>query len=37
MTGLMTLDAYGALTESATVKIQWLMPGSIERVWAYLT
>jgi uncharacterized protein YndB with AHSA1/START domain len=32
-----TLDAYGVLTEPATLKIQRLLPGPIERVWAYLT
>ena len=32
-----TPDAYGALTEPATLKIQRLLPGPIERVWAYLT
>jgi uncharacterized protein YndB with AHSA1/START domain len=32
-----TLDAYGALTEPATLKIQRLLPGPIERVWAFLT
>lgn len=37
MTALATLDAYGALTEPATLKIQRLLPGPIERVWAYLT
>ncbi|WP_459615778.1 SRPBCC family protein [Bordetella sp. 2513F-2] len=30
-------DAYGALIEPATLKIQRVLPGSIERVWAYLT
>jgi len=30
-------DGYGALTEPATLKIQRLLPGPIERVWAYLT
>ncbi len=30
-------DAYGTLTEPATLKIQRLLPGPIERVWAYLT
>ena len=30
-------DAYGVLTEPATLKIQRLLPGPIERVWAYLT
>jgi uncharacterized protein YndB with AHSA1/START domain len=32
-----TPAAYGALTEPATLKIQRLLPGPIERVWAYLT
>jgi uncharacterized protein YndB with AHSA1/START domain len=30
-------DAYGVLTEAATLKIERLLPGPIERVWAYLT
>src|SRR6476620_6723128 len=30
-------DAYGELIEPATLKIQRLLPGSSERVWAYLT
>jgi len=37
MTDLATLDAYGVLTEPATLKIQRFLPGPIERVWAYLT
>lgn len=37
MTDLATLDAYGTLTEPATLTIQRLLPGPIERVWAYLT
>jgi len=37
MTALATLDAYGEITEPATLKIQRLLPGPIERVWAYLT
>ena len=37
MNGLATLDAFGALIEPATVKIQRRLPGPIERVWAYLT
>ena len=37
MTRRATPDAYGVLTEPATLKIQRLLPGSIERVWAYLT
>ena len=32
-----TIDAYGVLTEPATLKIQRLLPGPAERVWAYLT
>jgi uncharacterized protein YndB with AHSA1/START domain len=37
MNELANLDAYGVLTEPATLKIQRLLPGPIERVWAYLT
>jgi uncharacterized protein YndB with AHSA1/START domain len=37
MTELATLDRYGVLTEPATLTIQRLLPGPIERVWAYLT
>ena len=37
MKELPTSDAYGVLTEPATLKIQRLLPGPIERVWAYLT
>jgi len=37
MTLLATPDDYGALIEPATVKIERLLPGTIERVWAYLT
>ena len=37
MTELATLDAYAVLTEPTTLKIQRLLPGPIERVWAYLT
>ena len=37
MTKAATPDAYGALIEPATLKIQRLLPGPIERVWAYLT
>lgn len=32
-----TVSAYGVQTEPATVRIQRLLPGPIERVWAYLT
>lgn len=37
MNDLATPDTYGVLTEPATLKIQRLLPGPIERVWAYLT
>jgi len=37
MNELATLDAYGVLTEPATLTIQRFLPGPIERVWAYLT
>jgi len=37
MTVPTTPDAYGVLTEPATLKIVRLLPGPIERVWAYLT
>lgn len=37
MTGLATLDAYGTLVEPATLRLQRLLPASVERVWAYLT
>jgi len=30
-------DAYGVLIEPTTLKIQRLLPGPIERIWAYLT
>jgi len=32
-----TLDAYGELIEPLTLKIQRLLPGPVDRVWAYLT
>jgi uncharacterized protein YndB with AHSA1/START domain len=37
MTELATQDAYGVLTEPDTLKLQRLLPGPIDRVWAYLT
>ncbi len=37
MTQAAVQDAYGALIEPATLKIQRILPGPIERVWAYLT
>src|SRR5690348_10248071 len=33
----MAPGAYGVLTEPLTLKIERLLPGPIERVWAYLT
>ena len=30
-------NAYGALSEDATLTLERLLPGSIDRVWAYLT
>src|SRR4051812_27502536 len=32
-----TMYAFGALTEPATLTLQRLLPGPIERIWAYLT
>ena len=37
MTDLAAPDAHGVLTEPATLKIQRLLPGPVERVWDYLT
>jgi uncharacterized protein YndB with AHSA1/START domain len=37
MVELATHDVYGVLTEPATLTIRRLLPGPIERVWAYLT
>jgi uncharacterized protein YndB with AHSA1/START domain len=37
MTKLAPADGYGELIEPATLKIQRLLPGPIERIWAYLT
>jgi uncharacterized protein YndB with AHSA1/START domain len=34
---LANIEAYGVLTEPATLKIQRLLPGPIERIWAYVT
>src|SRR6185369_15079892 len=31
------LDPFGALTEPTTLEIQRLLPGPVERIWAYLT
>ena len=35
MTDITTVDAYGVLTEPATITLQRVLPGPIERVWAY--
>lgn len=37
MTDVAAPDAYGELSEDATLTLQRLLPGSIDRVWAYLT
>ncbi len=37
MTEVTEPDTYGALVEPATLKIERLLPGPIDRVWAYLT
>jgi uncharacterized protein YndB with AHSA1/START domain len=37
MTELKSPSAFGVLTEPATLTIQRVLPGPIERVWAYLT
>ena len=37
MTDSMTLDAHGDLIEPTTLRIQRFLPGSVDRVWAYLT
>ncbi len=37
MNDLATFSAYGVVTEPATIKIERLLPGPIDRVWAYLT
>ena len=37
MNDLAPADAYGVISEPATLTIQRLLPGPIERIWAYLT
>lgn len=37
MNDIATLDAYGAFTDTDTLTIKRLLPGTIERAWAYLT
>jgi uncharacterized protein YndB with AHSA1/START domain len=37
MNELSTIDAYGVVTEPATLTVKRLLPGPVERIWAYLT
>jgi uncharacterized protein YndB with AHSA1/START domain len=37
MTELANCSAYGELIEPATLRVERLLPGPIERIWAYLT
>ncbi len=37
MTDVVSPGAYGVLTEPSTLKLQRLLPGPVERIWAYLT
>ena len=37
MTAMLADNIYGTLSEPATLTLQRLLPGPIERVWAYLT
>ncbi len=37
MTELSTLDTHGVLIEPTTLRIQRLLPGPIDRIWAFLT
>ncbi|MCO5063959.1 MAG: SRPBCC family protein [Rhizobiaceae bacterium] len=37
MTELARMDQYGALSEDSTLTIRRVLPGPIDRVWAYLT
>jgi uncharacterized protein YndB with AHSA1/START domain len=37
MSDLATVEAHGIRTEPTTLRIQRLLPGPVERVWAYLT
>lgn len=37
MNEMATIESYGLLVEPATVKVQRLLPGPVERVWSYLT
>ena len=37
MNQMKSIEAYGELIEPATLKIERLLPGPIERIWSYLT
>ena len=37
MNAIFAEDNYGVLTEPATLKIERLLPGPVERIWSYLT
>ncbi len=37
MNEVMSLDGYGELIEPATLQIERVLPGPVERVWSYLT
>ncbi len=37
MNDLAMIDPYGSLSEPSTLTIQRLLPGPVERIWAYLT
>ncbi|MBL0915697.1 MAG: SRPBCC domain-containing protein, partial [Sphingopyxis sp.] len=37
MPAMLTDDTYGTLAAPATLTLQRLLPGPIERIWAYLT
>jgi len=37
MNEISTIDAYGVLTDPATLTMERLLPGPVERIWAYLT
>ena len=37
MTDLVTLGAHGVAREPTTLRFERLLPGPVERIWAYLT
>jgi len=37
MNNLATIDPYGTVSEPATITIQRLLPGPVDRIWSYLT